>query len=67
VRAIGDTMEITPYDVAPPSGTSCISSIRALPRSVPLRWPEPGPSLVRLRGRDANGRVTVDRLVVVIL
>ena len=45
------TANVTPYDVAPPSGSVCTADFRAFPRAVTLTFGAPGGAVVRLHGR----------------
>ena len=59
--------DVTPYDLLPPPGTTCITSIRAFPRPVTLTFLTPGAATVRLHGRDATtDTVTVARSLLVL-
>ena len=50
-QVLGLIANVTPYDVAPPSGSVCTADFRAFPRAVTLTFGAPGDALVRLHGR----------------
>jgi hypothetical protein len=45
-------VEITPFDLQASEGTACTDDLHAFPRTVSLRFPSPGPALIRVRGRS---------------
>ncbi|HEX2202583.1 MAG TPA: hypothetical protein VHG91_04780 [Longimicrobium sp.] len=70
VRVRGRTAEVTPYDhdqARAPGGAECTDELNRFAHRAALRFPSPGPALVRVHGLREPGAaaVTVERRVVV--
>jgi hypothetical protein len=65
-RVSGLTADVTPYDLAPPPGISCLEGILRLPRTKSLAFATPGQATIRLHGRDGTGAVTVERSITIL-
>lgn len=71
VEREGLAVTLRPYDVSlVPVGGACIFPQREFPRTVVVRFYEPGPAVVRAVGRDGfgadTGELEVERTVVVV-
>lgn len=52
VQQSASLAEITPYDLWASENVDCTDDLRALPRSVSLRFDAPGDAVIRIRGRS---------------
>ncbi|HEY0735724.1 MAG TPA: hypothetical protein VGD69_12510 [Herpetosiphonaceae bacterium] len=59
VEVVGLTAIITPFDRLPVGDVMCTDDLRSHPRTVNVRFAEPGEALIRVIGQSFDGRQTV--------